>query len=172
MTTEWGALAGVFPVDEITISWLQNRANYISKRGLAGVPSDQDGDDDHPRLNGKNIQNLGNNIPVSDSDAYYAREIILDLSTVQPHVSGPNTVKVKTSLAEIGKKNINVNNPNIVVIDVSKIGLILFKPASNNVSLKEEYFPITWLTYSINIIALLTTIPANAITPIIDVAEK
>ena len=25
MTTEWGALAGVFPIDEITIEWLHNR---------------------------------------------------------------------------------------------------------------------------------------------------
>ncbi|HSP87516.1 MAG TPA: aconitase family protein, partial [Ignavibacteriaceae bacterium] len=33
MTTEWGALAGVFPIDEITIKWLRQRADYISKRG-------------------------------------------------------------------------------------------------------------------------------------------
>ncbi len=53
MTTEWGALAGVFPVDEITIQWLRNRADYISKRGLEGVASDIDGNGIHPRVNNK-----------------------------------------------------------------------------------------------------------------------
>jgi len=114
MTTEWGALAGVFPVDAITSSWLQERANHIVKRGLAGVPSDQDGNGEHPRLNNNKIQNLVKNIPASDLDAYYAREIVIDLSTIQPHVSGPNSVKVKTSLAEIADKNIKVNKAYLV----------------------------------------------------------
>ncbi len=34
MTTEWGALAGVFIVDDRTIKWLKKRAEFISKRGL------------------------------------------------------------------------------------------------------------------------------------------
>ncbi len=42
MTTEWGALAGVFPIDEVTIDWLRKRADYISERGLEGVFSDAD----------------------------------------------------------------------------------------------------------------------------------
>ena len=29
MTTEWGALAGVFPIDEITIQWLRDRADLL-----------------------------------------------------------------------------------------------------------------------------------------------
>jgi len=104
----------VFPVDAITSSWLQERANHIVKRGLAGVPSDQDGNGEHPRLNNNKIQNLVKNIPASDLDAYYAREIVIDLSTIQPHVSGPNSVKVKTSLAEIADKNIKVNKAYLV----------------------------------------------------------
>ncbi|SVD41099.1 uncharacterized protein METZ01_LOCUS393953, partial [marine metagenome] len=43
MTTEWGALAGVFPIDSITINWLINRSKIIAKRGLENVPSDVDG---------------------------------------------------------------------------------------------------------------------------------
>ncbi|MCG8605853.1 aconitase family protein, partial [bacterium] len=43
MTTEWGALAGVFPVDQHTLQWLRQRADFIEQRGLAGVPSDADG---------------------------------------------------------------------------------------------------------------------------------
>ena len=44
MTTEWGALAGVFPADARTISWLETRANVLKHRGLAGVPSDVEAD--------------------------------------------------------------------------------------------------------------------------------
>jgi homoaconitate hydratase len=42
MTTEWGALAGVFPIDKVTVDWLRKRADYISERGLEGVFSDAD----------------------------------------------------------------------------------------------------------------------------------
>ena len=48
MTTEWGALGGVFPVDDKTINWLEKRASYIAQRGLEGVPSDADGNGQHP----------------------------------------------------------------------------------------------------------------------------
>ena len=51
MTTEWGALAGVFPIDDITIKWLSDRSESIEKRGFAGVPSDEDGNGNHPRMN-------------------------------------------------------------------------------------------------------------------------
>jgi len=33
MTTEWGALAGLFPVDEKTIQWYKNRINFLKRRG-------------------------------------------------------------------------------------------------------------------------------------------
>ena len=51
MTTEWGALAGVFEVDEVTINWLRKRNEFISKRGLENVASDVDGGGKHPRIN-------------------------------------------------------------------------------------------------------------------------
>jgi homoaconitate hydratase len=31
MTTEWGALVGLFPIDETTINWIKQRSEYISK---------------------------------------------------------------------------------------------------------------------------------------------
>ncbi len=43
MTTEWGAMAGVFPIDDVTLNWLKRRIELVKKRGLAGVPSDADG---------------------------------------------------------------------------------------------------------------------------------
>ncbi|MHB2154842.1 homoaconitase [Calditrichota bacterium GD2] len=114
MTTEWGALAGVFPIDTHTINWLRQRAEYVKKRGLAGVPSDADGNGEHPRLNEKRIQELEQNIPTADPDAYYAREIVLDLSTVVPYVAGPDTVKTIVPVDELASKNIKIHKAYLV----------------------------------------------------------
>jgi homoaconitate hydratase len=114
MTTEWGALAGVFPIDDITIDWLKRREEYISKRGLEGVESDKDGSGLHPRINKKRIEELEKNPLSSDSDAFYAKELVLDLSSVEPSVSGPNSVKIMNTVAELQKKNVRINKAYLV----------------------------------------------------------
>ncbi|MDY0084033.1 MAG: homoaconitase [Ignavibacteriaceae bacterium] len=120
MTTEWGALAGVFPIDETTINWLRKRADYISKRGLEGVFSDADsangtgGNGTHPRMNHKRIDELEKNILKADDDAFYAKELTIDLSTIEPYVSGPNSVKISSSAAELREKNIIINKAYLV----------------------------------------------------------
>ena len=114
MTTEWGALAGVFPVDDVTIKWLRKRAEFIKIRGLAGVNSDVDGKGIHPRLNEQRILELERNIPKSDHDAFYSKEITIDLSTVQPFVSGPNSVKVMSPISEIKNKDVKINKAYLV----------------------------------------------------------
>ncbi|MFQ5584657.1 MAG: homoaconitase, partial [Calditrichia bacterium] len=116
MTTEWGALAGLFPVDEVTLNWLKKRAAYIKVRGLAGVPSDDDGDGKHPRLNDNRIAVLEENLNNlrADRDAFYSKELSLDLSTVQPYVAGPNTVKVMTPVSEIRKRNVKIDKAYLV----------------------------------------------------------
>ena len=99
MTTEWGTLAGVFPIDNVTMTWLKNRVEFIAKRGLAGVPSDADSENGvHPRINAERVNALEAERLAADDDAFYAKELTLDLSTVVPHVSGPNHVKVMTSV--------------------------------------------------------------------------
>ncbi len=114
MTTEWGALAGVFPVDDVTIAWLKSRVDYIAKRGLAGVPSDSDGNGRHPRMNHDRIASLEKSIPHADPDAFYAKELVIDLGSIQPHVSGPNDVKTMTAVAEISKRKIKVHKAYLV----------------------------------------------------------
>lgn len=111
MTTEWGALSGIFPIDEVTIAWLKNRAKIISLRGLEGVASDIDGNGIHPRVNEKRIAELENDLQnlKADHDAFYAKEISIDLSTIEPHVSGPNSVKVMTSISEIKNKKVKIH---------------------------------------------------------------
>ncbi len=114
MTTEWGALAGVFPIDLATILWLKKRERFIEHRGLEGVFSDADGHGIHPRINHKRIEELEHNIPQADADAFYAKELMIDLSTVEPFVSGPNTVKTYTAVSELKEKNIAINKAYLV----------------------------------------------------------
>ncbi|OGU75388.1 MAG: homoaconitase [Ignavibacteria bacterium RBG_16_34_14] len=124
MTTEWGALAGVFPIDEFTIKWLRQRADYISKRGLEGVFSDADGKGIHPRMNQKRIDELSRQVGIpqageknalkADHDAFYAKELSIDLSTIEPYVSGPNTVKTMTSVSELKQKEVKIQKAYLV----------------------------------------------------------
>jgi homoaconitate hydratase len=114
MTTEWGALAGVFPVDDVTIAWLEARAARVAGRGLAGVPSDADGGGRHPRLDRDRIASILRDAPRGDRDANYEVELTLDLSTVQPYVSGPNTVKVARPAAELAREAITIHRAYLV----------------------------------------------------------
>jgi homoaconitate hydratase len=141
MTTEWGALAGVFPVDEVTINWLKKRNDFITKRGLENVASDADGNGIHPRINERIISNLQKEILTADEDAYYAKTLSVDLSTIQPFVSGPNTVKVVTSVQELKSRAIKINKAYLVscvnsrVDDIAEAAAIVRgKKVSNGVS--------------------------------------
>ncbi len=123
MTTEWGALVGLFPIDEITINWLRKRAAYISKRGLAGVPSDADGKGKHPRMNEERITQLENDLASlkADSDAFYSKELVIDLTTIEPYVSGPNTVKIMHAVSEIKNQKVKVDKAYLVSCVNSRI---------------------------------------------------
>ena len=114
MTTEWGALVGLFPIDDITIEWLRNRIEFVKFRGPAGVPSDADGDGSHPRLNEKRLAELDKDRPAADDGAFYAKELTLDLSTVTPHVSGPNHVKTMTSVIDMGQRRMQIHKAYLV----------------------------------------------------------
>jgi homoaconitate hydratase len=114
MTTEWGALVGLFPIDEKTTAWLGERDKYIQKRGLEGVFSDSDGNGKHPRINENRISELEKNIIKADEDAFYSKELKIDLSTIEPYVSGPNSVKVMNSVSELKKKNVKINKAYLV----------------------------------------------------------
>ncbi len=114
MTTEWGALAGVFPIDLATILWLKKRERFIEHRGLEGVFSDNDGKGQHPRINHKRIEELEQNIPQADADAFYAKELTIDLSTIEPFVSGPNTVKTYAAVSQLKEKNIAIDKAYLV----------------------------------------------------------
>ncbi len=96
MTTEWGALAGVFPFDEVLRDYLLNRAEFLHSRGITRFT-----EEDVHRWFAERLE--------PDPDARYAVELELDLTSVVPHVSGPDHVKVMHSLPEIERERIPVN---------------------------------------------------------------
>src|SRR6266853_3615364 len=106
MTTEWGALAGVFPFDEITVNYLRSRVEVFTnpkrpgKRGPKSRSGYTDADVDAWWENRDEIS--------ADRDAEYAIELELDLATVVPHVSGPNEVKTMVSLPEMERKRVPI----------------------------------------------------------------
>src|SRR2546421_574863 len=106
MTTEWGALAGVFPFDEVTVNYLQSRVseftnpNRPGKRGAKSRSGYTNADIDAWWKNRCEVN--------ADADAQYAIELELDLSTVVPHVSGPNEVKTMVSLPEMERKRVPI----------------------------------------------------------------
>src|SRR5436853_5806319 len=95
MTTEWGPLVGWFPVDEITINYLHGVHQRLKTQRIQ-------------RFTEKDIENWAKNPPLADACAIYASRIVLDLSQVTPHVSGPDTVQVIESLAEMEKKKVAI----------------------------------------------------------------
>ena len=95
MTTEWGALVGWFPADPQTFAFLRERRLALG--------SGADG-----RLVEGVLRGLEANPPAPDKHAVYAAKIKLELSTVTPHVSGPDTVQVMASVAEMAKKKVAI----------------------------------------------------------------
>src|ERR1700692_1395064 len=106
MTTEWGALAGVFPFDEVTVKHLHSRVPVFTNpkrpgtRGPKGRSGYSNIDIDEWWKNRSDL--------TADADANYAIELELDLATVVPHVSGPNQVKTMVSLAEMQRKHVAI----------------------------------------------------------------
>src|SRR3974390_1811382 len=101
MTTEWGALVGWFPVDEMTLSYIEGRNRELHAQGAT-------------RISERQIEAIRAHPPRPDSDAVYAGRIVLDLAEVTPHVSGPDTVQVMQSVAEIEKKKVAIQKAYLV----------------------------------------------------------
>jgi homoaconitate hydratase len=113
MTTEWGALVGLFPVDDKTIEWYEKRNETIKARGLMGVASDS-GQQIHPRINDDTIKSLKEDKLTPDPDAYYAKVVYLDVSTISSIVSGPHGVKKMYSAKDMNSKKIPINKAYLV----------------------------------------------------------
>ncbi|MEA3286081.1 MAG: homoaconitase [Candidatus Marinimicrobia bacterium] len=115
MTTEWGALAGVFPIDNVTYQWLEDRILFVEKRGLSGIPSDADASNGiSPRMNFEHISKLKQKAPYADPDAFYAKELTLDLATVEPNIAGPDNVKTMTAAKTMEQSKLKIQKAYLV----------------------------------------------------------
>lgn len=110
MTTEWGALSGLFPIDNVLKGWLKGKATTAAM-GLADGPFKTLAPQrfTHPLL-----EQLFENPVTADKGATYSKELFLDLSTLSPYVSGPNSVKVATPLNELEAQDIKVDKAYLV----------------------------------------------------------
>ena len=93
MSTEWGPIVCWFPVDGVTIRYLENAHRKLQEQGVE-------------RFTEEDIERWRKAPPQPDPDAVYSARITLDLSQVTPHVSGPDTVQTMHSIAEIEKQKI------------------------------------------------------------------
>src|SRR5438270_2617227 len=101
MSTEWGPLVGWFPVDDVTIAYLRGVHQRLKASGVE-------------RFTEKDIENWAKNPPQPDPSAVYAARIVLDLSQVTPHVSGPDTVQAMQSLAEMEKRKVAIQKAYLI----------------------------------------------------------
>jgi homoaconitate hydratase len=109
MTTEWGALVGWFPVDDVTLDYLTTRQQLLAERGTRRVSEEQ-------------LRAWRDDPPRPDEDAAYAGRVRLNLAEVTPHVAGPDTVQVATPLPEIEAERIEVQKAYLVSCVNSRVG--------------------------------------------------
>ena len=107
MTTEWGALTGLFPMDDVLKGWLRSKATMAAMDRSEGQSTSERFS--HPRLDQLFEQRIE-----ADKGAQYAKHLHLDLSTLSPYVSGPNSVKVATPLVELEAQSIKINKAYLV----------------------------------------------------------
>jgi len=101
MTTEWGALVGWFPADEVTLEYLRKRRALLAAAGFE-------------RFSEQDLAVWSREPLLPDLDAAYAGRIELDLDDVAPHVSGPDTVQVMRSLADIEEEKVAIHKAYLV----------------------------------------------------------
>ena len=101
MSTEWGPIAAWFPVDTVTVGYLRAARERLQKQGIT-------------RFTERDLEEWAKNPPQPDANAAYAARIVLDLSEVTPHVSGPDSVQTMQSPAEIEKKKIAIQKAYLI----------------------------------------------------------
>ncbi len=101
MTTEWGALVGVFPTDGVTIGYLERRKAILNGLGVE-------------RFTDEDLERWKTGPLASDPAASFAATIELDLGAVSPHVSGPDSVKVMRPVSEMEKDRIAIQKAYLV----------------------------------------------------------
>ena len=101
MTTEWGPIVGWFPADAVTIEYLKRVHQRLKALGVE-------------RFTEADLTKWANDPLRPDPDAAYAAKITLDLSQITPHVSGPATVQVMQSVAEMEPRKVAIQKAYLI----------------------------------------------------------
>ncbi|KIY43954.1 homoaconitase [Fistulina hepatica ATCC 64428] len=122
MTTEWGALVGYFPIDDTLLQWYDRVLEKLDARTFSlpfssAIPLPPA----HPRINLDRLRALRENRIQSDANAVYSSHLVFDLSTLVPHVSGPNSVKVSTPLPVLEACNVQIQKAYLVSCTNSRL---------------------------------------------------
>lgn len=96
MTTEWGALTGWFPVDACTLAYLRERKVRLEAAG-------------HQRITDAQLFAWRAAPPRPDPDADYAARITVDLSTISPFLTGPDSVQDGRPVAAMESEGIPIH---------------------------------------------------------------
>lgn len=106
MTTEWGALSGLFPMDGVLKGWMLQKADEHAQRLPQKV---------HPRLTKQRVNDFFTLHALSaHPKASYAKTLSLDLATLSPFVAGPNSVKVAAPISELEQLMIPIQKAYLV----------------------------------------------------------
>ncbi|KAL8696551.1 MAG: hypothetical protein Q9224_002737 [Gallowayella concinna] len=108
MTTEWGALTGLFPIDETLQRWLRYKATE------AAMCNESTGGKTQSQFNHQRLDELFANQLSADRRAKYSKSLHLNLTSLSPYVSGPNSVKVATPLHDLAAQNIKIDKAYLV----------------------------------------------------------
>jgi homoaconitate hydratase len=108
MTTEWGALTGLFPIDSTLEKWLRYKAT------VAAMSHELSDTLTAKRFSHQRLDDLFAKPIIADKGAKYAKYLYLNLSTLSPYVSGPNSVKVATPLDELSAQNLKIDKAYLV----------------------------------------------------------
>ena len=110
MTTEFGALSGLFPIDSVLQQWLRYKATeaaiYRSSEPSEAMAS--------ARFSHQRLDALFEKPLAADTGAKYAKYLHLNLSSLCPYVSGPNSVKLATPVDELASQDIKVDKGYLV----------------------------------------------------------
>lgn len=131
MCTEWGALSGLFGLDLQLQEWLRDRASAASipPKGLLSAINS--------RFTHGFIEQVFKNKLQPDKGAKYAKELYINLSTLSPYASGPNSVRVATPVTELAAQDIKIDKAYIVSCTNSRASDLaaaakVFKDAAEN----------------------------------------
>ena len=128
MTTEWGALrflhpksvsvrceandlnSGLFPVDPVLTAYLRYKATNAALDKSWNVADSSA----HLRFIHERIDALLHDPVLPDRGAEYQKKLYLDLSTLSPYVSGPNSVKLARPLDQLEAESIRIDKAYLV----------------------------------------------------------